>query len=187
MNRRTLQSLAGLLATRNRIAREITALVGRPAQIGHLGEFIASQVFDIALETSAANKGFDGRFMSGLFSGRTVNVKWYGKKEGLIDLGLDSLPDFYLVFTGPAGVATTSRGEDRPLLIESAYVFDARELVDALTRRGLKIGTATSVAKEYWDTAQIYPASGGAPLMLTTEQRDALSLFGSGQQGAQHS
>jgi hypothetical protein len=32
---------------------------------GHLGEWIAAQVFDIALEASAVAVGIDGRFRSG--------------------------------------------------------------------------------------------------------------------------
>lgn len=183
MDTTLLQGLAELLATRNQISKHITAITGRPAQIGHLGEFIASHVFDIALEPSAANKGFDGRFRSGSLAGRTVDIKWYAKKEGLIDLRLDSLPDYYLVLTGPAGPAATSRGEDRPWLIEAAYLFEARPLVDALRRRGVKIGVATSVAQEYWSQAEVYPTSGGGPLGLTPEQHEALALFGARRQG----
>ena len=48
-----LQTLAGLIRRRNEVAREITAVIQRPAQIGHIGEFIASRVFDIELEASA--------------------------------------------------------------------------------------------------------------------------------------
>jgi len=40
-----LRKLAELIRRRNAVGREIAALIGRPAQIGHLGEHIASQVF----------------------------------------------------------------------------------------------------------------------------------------------
>ena len=178
MDTTALKRLAELLVTRNGISKQITAVTSRPAQIGHLGEFIASHVFDIALESSAVNKGFDGRFRSGSLAGRTVDVKWYAKKEGLVNLRLDSLPDYYLVLTGPAGPATMSRGEDRPWLIEAVYLFEARPLVDALRRRGVKIGVAASVAQEYWNQAQVYPTSSGGPLELTAEQCEAIALFG---------
>jgi hypothetical protein len=36
---------------------------------GHLGEWIASVVFDIELESSASAKGIDGRFRSGPLRG----------------------------------------------------------------------------------------------------------------------
>lgn len=71
-----LKRLAQLIATRNAVSKQITQLMGRPAQIGHVGEFIAAQAFDIALEASAVNKGFDGRFRSGPFTGCTIDIKW---------------------------------------------------------------------------------------------------------------
>ena len=114
MDATTIAKLAALLHTRNAVAKEITALIDRPAQIGHVDEFIAAQVFDIALELSATNKGFDGRFRSGALAGKTVDVKWYARREGIIDLRLDDLPDYYLILTGPYGAYATSRGEDRP-------------------------------------------------------------------------
>lgn len=101
MDQYTLTKLAELIAEKNRVCEQITAITGRPALIGHLGEFIAAQIFDIELATSAVNRGFDGVFRSGPRAGRTVNVKWYAKKEGLLDIGPDALPECYLVLTGP--------------------------------------------------------------------------------------
>lgn len=57
-----LNEVAELIRTRNAIATKITAITGRPASLGHLGEFIAAAVFEIALESSASNRGHDGRF-----------------------------------------------------------------------------------------------------------------------------
>jgi len=34
----------------------------------------------------AVAPAFDGRFSSGALQGRTVNVKWYLKREGLLDV-----------------------------------------------------------------------------------------------------
>lgn len=70
-----LRRLAGLLRRLNCVLEQIATLTGRPGQLGHVGEFIASQIFDLALEDSAANKGFDGRFTSGGLAGKTVDVK----------------------------------------------------------------------------------------------------------------
>jgi hypothetical protein len=42
---------------------------------GHLGEWLAAQVFDIELEVTAAAAGIDGRFRSGPLPGRTVNIR----------------------------------------------------------------------------------------------------------------
>ena len=178
MDTTTIAHLADLIRTRNAVSKQITALTGRPAQIGHVGEFIAAQLFDIALEPSATNKGFDGRFRSGALAGKTVDVKWYAKREGIVDLRLDDLPDYYLVLTGPHDAVLTSRGESRPWLIESVYLFEARTLVDAIARRGVKVGIATSVANEYWHQAEVYPTSRSGQFQLTAEQRAALALFG---------
>lgn len=79
------QELAALIADRNRIDESICRLIGRPAITGHIGEFIASRVFDIQLEVSAAHKAWDGRFRSGPLAGRTVDIKFYGKQEGILD------------------------------------------------------------------------------------------------------
>lgn len=178
-----LRELARLLAQRNAIDKQIANLIGRPAQLGHLGEFVAAAIFDIELEPSAANKGYDGRFRSGSLAGRTVDIKTYGKREGLIDLRVSDLPDFYLVLTGPSAPAESSRGASRPWVIEGIYLFDARSLVEALKRRGVKIGVASSVAQQYWQAAEIFPAGRNPSMSLSTEQRESLLLFSGRNQG----
>lgn len=99
-----LEQLAELIRKRNALEREIKALIGRPAAIGHIGEYIAATVFDIALEESATQKGIDGHFTDGPLKDRTVNIKWYARREGLLDITPDGLPDYYLVLTGPKSV-----------------------------------------------------------------------------------
>src|SRR5436190_16511565 len=76
-----LTQLAELIRRRNALGKDITQIIGRPSLIGHLGEYIAARVFDITLEESAINKGFDGRFCKGPLVGKSVNVKWYAKKD----------------------------------------------------------------------------------------------------------
>jgi hypothetical protein len=77
--------LSDLFHARNAIDEQIADVIGRPALAGHVGEWIASQVFDIELEQSASAKAIDGRFRAGPLAGRTVNIKFYGKREGLLD------------------------------------------------------------------------------------------------------
>ena len=48
--------LAKLIKTKNEIEREISAIIERPAIIGHVGEYIASKIFRIQLKQSASNK-----------------------------------------------------------------------------------------------------------------------------------
>ncbi len=77
-----MRDLAKLIRDRNSIARRITEIIDRPAQIGHIGEYIASKVFDIRLEESAVTKGFDGAFSSGPLHGQTVNIKFTANERG---------------------------------------------------------------------------------------------------------
>ena len=105
-----LTDLADLIRERNAIEEQMGAIIGRPGLLGHVGEFIASRVFDIKLEHSAAAKGIDGRFTSGPLAGQTVNVKWCAKREGLLDIRPDALPDYYLVLAGPKAAPVSSRG-----------------------------------------------------------------------------
>jgi hypothetical protein len=175
-----LARLAELIKTRNAFENDIARIVGRPAQMGHLGEYIAARVFTIELEESAAHKGSDGRFTGGPLAGRTVNIKWYAKLEGMLDVNPEAIPDYYLVLAGPRVAAASSRATVRPWLIESAFLFDAEELVGAPRRRGVKLGIATSVARQYWDEAEVYPSRRNHLLTLSGEQRRLLSLFGEG-------
>ena len=174
-----LQLLSALIAKRNAISAEISAVIGRPAQLGHLGEFIASVLFDITLEASANNKGFDGRFAFGSLAGKTVDIKTYAKREGIIDLRTRDLPDFYLVLTGPIAPAASSKGQDRPWLLAGIYLFDAPTLVDSLLSRGTKVGVAASVAKCYWDKAEIFPKQSCKLIELKPEHRAWLDSFAS--------
>lgn len=173
-----LEQLAKIIKRKNTIDDEVSAIVERPALIGHVGEYIASKVFDIKLEESASRKAIDGIFRKGKIAGKTVNIKWYGKLERVLDITLETLPDFYLVFTGPKAVATSSRGLTRPWTIEHVFLFDAYELVRDLQKRNVKIRTATSVASKFWEAAEIYPTQISDNLIVSEEQRKAISLFG---------
>jgi hypothetical protein len=143
-----LEELANLIRTRNSIDEKISAVIGRPAEKGHVGEYIARMIFGIKENVSATQKGHDGIFLQGPLAGKTVNVKFYGKLEGILDLQPKYTPDYYLVLTGTKSVASSSRGKTRPWTIESIFLFDSKELHSTLEKRGVKIGTATSVRKE---------------------------------------
>jgi len=52
--------LTELVAERNRVATQITDLIGRPALMGHVGEFNPCRIFDIDLESSAAPGALPG-------------------------------------------------------------------------------------------------------------------------------
>lgn len=183
MDRAALEQVAHLVARRNAIDAEITAIVGRPPLAGHLGEWIASQVFDISLEPSASARAIDGRFRSGPLVDRTVNIKWYGKRDGLLAITDDPLLDYYLVMTGPPAPAVSSRAITCPLLITAVYLFNAPQLLESLRTRGVRLSVATSVRVRLWDAAEIYSRPNNSELPLTRAQVEALSLFGTGLHG----
>ncbi len=153
-----LTQLAELLKKKNAIDSLISAQLGRAAEKGHVGEFIASQVFDIQLHPSASFKASDGCFRSGPRAGRTVNIKWYAKQDDLLDLPIngaaDGLPNYYLVLTGPQ---TKAKITHRPWVITAVYLFNAQQLVAQLQEQGKRIGIATGVNKFLWEAAEIYP------------------------------
>lgn len=162
--------VAGLVRERNRIDAALSACIRRPALQGHIGDWIAAQVFGIELWQNAA-RAVDGVFADG----RTVNIRWYPKRENLLDLREDG-PERYLVLTGPKAPAASSLGTARPMIIDAVYLFDAAVLIAELLARGLKVGTASSVREHLWDAAEIYPRHNPA-FVLTEEQRELLALF----------
>ena len=179
-----LQQLASLVGQRNSWDARIAEALGRPALSGHFGEYVASIVFGIELHSSAAQRGSDGVFTSGVLAGRRVEIKYYPMNEGLLDLKVDGGPDFYLVMTGPRKAAGSSRGEARPWVIEAVYLFDGVDLVGKLWERGRKIGTATSVRRELWDEAEVYPKNNNPMLAVNADQAYLLGLFrGSSESG----
>jgi hypothetical protein len=172
----SLERLAELLRERNRISSEIASLIGRPALSSHLGEYIASKIFDIELYESATHKGADGQFRSGPLKGKTVNVKLYGKKEGFLDIN-HTPADYYLVLTGSNSPPVSSRGGDRPLLIQQAFIFNMGMLLTELRGSGVKIGIATSITKSSWEAAMIYPRQRNTEYTMSNEQSKLIELF----------
>jgi hypothetical protein len=172
-----MRRVAQLLRERNAIDQEIAAITHRPMTSGHLGEWITAQIFDIQLEQSAVAAGIDGIFRSGPLQGRTANIKWYLKREGLLDTSESARLDYYLVLTGPPSAAASSRGATRPWRIDAVFLFDTRQLRAEQIERGVKRGTASSVVKRQWTAAEVYP--GANPMLpISSRQAELLQLFG---------
>lgn len=170
-----LTSLAGLLRERNAIDERISQIIKRPMTSGHAGEWIASRIFDLELVPSAANPAYDGRFKSGPLVDKTVNVKWYLKQDGLLDMTVSPAPDYYLVMTGPR--TTLGDAATRPWRVSTVYLFDARSLLAEQQLHGVKIGVATSVRQATWAAAEIHPNTVSEALVLSPEQHQQLALF----------
>jgi hypothetical protein len=177
MSEQEIVKIADLLRRRNVIDNAIAEIIRRPMASGHLGEWIAAQVFDIALMNSAAEPAIDGHFRSGPLMGRTVNVKWYLKQEGVLDMTESAVLDFYLVLTGPRSGAVSSRYSTRLWRIDAVYLFDAVELLAQQRARDAKIGVATSVLKSQWEAAEIFPIARNSLLPLSAAQISLLRQF----------
>ena len=175
--RTKLLRLAGLLSARNLIDGEIAAIIQRPALSGHIGEFIASIVFDIELAGSATQAGHDGRFSDGPLAGKTANIKCYAKREGLLDINERHVPDCYFVLTGSMSALMTSKDGTRPFMVEEVFLFHADSLIAEQRARGVQIGVASSVPTRFWEAARVFPTAPQSPLILSQEQTDVLQLF----------
>ena len=167
--------LLTLLKERNSISRKISKhTCGLPVHTGRHGEFIASRIFNIELNTDPKEAGHDGKFRSPkLLECKTVNIKWYTARETILSLktGNDK-PDYYLVMTGPEKPCMEI---SRPLVIHSVFLFDREKLEHDLTvpiRRN-----ATSVKKTLWCKAEIYPNHKNKDLDLGPEQERELRKF----------
>ena len=172
-----LRRLALLIKARNAIENAIADTIGRPAHPGHIGEFIASRIFDIVLPESAVNKGSDGYFRNGPLAGRSVNIKKNSLHQGLLAVRPDALPDHFLVLAGPKAQPVSTRGTAQPWVIEFVFLFDAHALVQQLNERGIKINEATSVRQELWREAEVYPSPNNPALQLTDAQINMLEMF----------
>jgi hypothetical protein len=184
VNDSDVATIGELLRRRNLIDSEIAKITARPMTAGHLGEWIAAQIFDIALEPSASTAVIDGRFKTGPLEGRTVNVKWYGKQEGLLATSDSEALDYYLVLTGPIAPAGSSKGGTRPWCIDHVYLFDAHQLHRDQAARRIGSSVAASVRSDQWKAAEILPTPANHALTLTPRQSRLLAFFASARVAA---
>ena len=169
-----IQRVADLLRERNAIDARIAQIIGRPVTSGYLGEWVASQIFDIELDAPAAGGRIDGRFRSGSLKDRTVSVKWHLWQKCALGTSGPAAPDYYLVLTGPP--APESRGTARPWCIDSVYLFDGPQVRAEQESGAWRL--APAVAKQRWLAAEIYPEPGSPLLRITRQQSTLLRLFG---------
>jgi hypothetical protein len=65
------------------------------------------------------------------------------------------------------------------MVVQYVFLFEALALLEELGRRGVKIGVATSVRRDQWERAEVYPTPRNPALPLTAEQRALLMTFAS--------
>jgi hypothetical protein len=106
-----------------------------------------------------------------------ADIRWYLKREGMLDTTESAALDYYLVLTGSTSPAGSSRGGSRPWCIQAVFLFDARQLRAEQIARGVKRGIASSVIKQQWAAAEIYPSASNSRLPITPHQVEQLKLF----------
>ena len=172
-----LETLGELIKTKNDIESKISQIIGRPGLQGHIGEFIAGKIFDLELHEDATKRGNDGIFKSGSLAGKNANVKLYGKRESILDFNPKDPAEYYLVLTGPKSSTASSRGTNRPLVINSVFLFESGQLIKQLKERNVKIGNQVSITQEQWNDAEIFPNQRNNQLPVTEKQKELLRLF----------
>ena len=177
-----LEEFACLIKNRNKIDERISELTSRPASTGHIGEYLAKEIFEIVLDKSAAKKGVDGTFDKDGLKG-SVNIKYYTSDYRflIIDACRDNRPDYFLIFRGSSIKKTSSKDIYYPLDIHSVHLFESEPLVCSLKANRVQIGKppsrATSVKTCYWEAAQIYPCQKNKDLLVSEKQKRQLALF----------
>jgi hypothetical protein len=172
-----LPRLADLIRSRNTVERNIAALIGRPAHMQEVAEYIAAAIFGIALNDSSEHKDYDGRFVRGPLAGHTVAIQWHSRHSGQLNLRTDPLPDYYLAFMGPKAEAAAFRSIGTPWILDSVYLFEADELLRALYERQVQVGSNTSLIESLWERAELYPVQRNTLLSLSKEQYELLGKF----------
>jgi hypothetical protein len=173
-----LKHLAELLHARNTVESNIANLLGNGVNQSTVGEYIAANIFGITLIPSGRHTEFAGIFANQPLLGKTVDVQWYPRREGFLNVHSEPAPDYYLVLAGPKQESSTARALVNPWVINSVHLFDGRELLNALRERGVQIGSHTSVINQLWERVELFPTPHNNRLLLTAEQRQLLQLFG---------
>jgi hypothetical protein len=57
------------------------------------------------------------------------------------------------------------------------FLFDAGQLRSEQMMHGVKRGVASSIIKQQWTAAEIFPSSTNARLSVTSQQAEQLKLF----------
>lgn len=174
-----LAEMAALVRECNAIDARIASILGRPVNPGSIAEWVAACIFNVELGAAAnAAAGIDGCFTTEPLAGKTVNVKYKGEDDTMLDMSLSEALDYCLVLTGPRVGAGSSRGTSRPFCIDAAYLFDARQLLAEQRERRVQTGIAASVLRTQWGPAQIYPEATCGVVTLSEKQRHQLQMFG---------
>jgi hypothetical protein len=175
-NDELISLVASLVRERNAIDAKLAQIMHRPMASGHLGEWLASQIFDIELEKSAVTRGWDGRFRSGPLHDRTVNIKWYSNVRAL---STRSSPQRWTAtWYWPARHPRRSLHEAAPAPGTSTPCTCSAHLNSTPSSSPAVSSSASppACAHKQWTNAEIYPSTN--PLLpMTPRQVELLGQF----------
>lgn len=112
-----------------------------------------------------------------MLAGKTVNAKWYLKREGILDMTEAPKLDYYLVLAGPKA-RTADVKTARAWGSMRCTSFDSQQLLAPLRSRGVRIGVASSIREPQWLEGEIYLSASNDALSATDQQRQALARLG---------
>jgi hypothetical protein len=173
----SLSRLAELVRARNTVESNMVNLIEREVHLNSVGEHIAANVFGIRLVPTTIQSGFVGIFTTPALSGKTVDIRWYPRRESYINIHTDPAPDYSLILAGPRVEPGEARGLANPWLLTSVYLFSMQDLLASLRARGVRIGPRVSINSQLWELAELFPVQRNPTLMLTDSQRQLLKLF----------
>lgn len=173
-----LSRLAELLRAHNTVESNIANLLECEVDLGSVGGQIAATIFGIRLIPTSSPNGLVGIFTNQALMGKTVDVRWYPRREGFLSIHTDPAPDYTLVLAGPKLDPNEARALVNPWIITSVYLFRMPDLLNALRARGVRVGPRVSINSHLWEQNEIFPVQHSSTLVLTDEQRDMLKLFG---------
>jgi hypothetical protein len=172
-----LPRLAELLRARNTVESNIANLLQCDVDLSNVGEQIAANIFGIRLTPTLNYGGPAGIFTHPALAGKTVDIRWYPRREGFLNIHTDPAPDYTLVLAGPRLDPNEARALVNPWIITSAYLFHMPDLLATLRARGVRVGPRVSVNSQLWERAEIFPTQRNTGLLLNNEQRQFLRLF----------
>jgi hypothetical protein len=173
-----LSRLAELLRARTTVESNIANLLKCEVDLSNVGEHIAARIFGIRLIPATGQTGLVGIFTNPALMGKTVDVRWYPRREGYLNIHTDPAPDYTLVLAGPKIDPNEARALANPWIITSVYLFQMQELLSTLRTRGIRVGPRVSINTHLWEQAEIFPHQHNPGLILADEQRQLLKLFG---------
>ena len=131
-----IKKLAQAIKQKNQSEIDIARIIGEPSGGLLPAEYVAAEIFNISLHKSVWPVDTVGQLANEKLDGKSVYIRWdawYSSNDVMVDLlNRKSLPDFYLIMTGPKSSGRLPIQIARPWLIAYVFLFDTAKLVGEL-------------------------------------------------------